>query len=140
MVEPNIAISAQVVDSVTFNGVTFDVSTNSDGTLGENALSGEGQATVSINVPSDILANVPDATRIGFAVQTTDIFFVQSSEENKRTPISLVLSLDVFDEEGKTEINDLQRTIDFTFTVEIEALCVFWDECKKLLYCFYKIL
>lgn len=130
VIEPSIAVSVQDIDSVSYNGLTFNVSTNSDGRLGDNAFSAEGQATVSVDVPSNVLAIVANATRIGFSVQTSDIFFVQQSADDKQSPISVIVSLDIFDADGKVEVNSLQQTIDFTFVVEVEAVCVFWNACK----------
>ena len=132
IVQSTVAISAQEIVPINFNGLNLAVSTTTDGTLDENSLSTERDSTASVIVPDNLLSGVPNAERIAFGVQTNPAFFIQSLEIVQRTPVSVILSLDVYSDEGKEAISNLQPGITFSFSLpdSLNVLCTYWDDCK----------
>lgn len=130
IIQPNIAIRAQEVVPDNFAGLTFGVATNSDGNLDGNSLTEVRESTATIDIPDSLLAGVPTAERVAFGVLTNDAFFVQSSStENRRDPVSLIISVDVFSDTGKETVSNLEPGISFTFTISnpSNGMCTFWD-------------
>ena len=128
IVQNQIAIQVQEVDSDHFDGMKYAVATNSDGVLNEDSLSGIGETTATI--PDDLLVAVPNAERVGFGVFTNDSFFVQKSSVPLRVR-SVIVSFDVYTDNGIEEMTNLETPVTFTFTASISTplLCVFYDTC-----------
>ena len=137
VIQQTVAITAQEVTPEDFTGLSFTVSTTTDGTLDDNSLSGEGQPTASVMAPDNLLNGIPDADRIAVGVLTDSTFFVQSETAQQTTPISVIVTFDVFSANGKETVSGLDPGITFTFTSSesSNAICSFWNTRE---YCLYK--
>ena len=135
VIQQTVAITAQEVTPENFTGLSFTVSTTTDGTLDDNSLSGEGQPTASVMAPDSLLNGIPNANRIAVGVLTDSTFFVQSETVQQTTPISVIVTFDVFSANGKETVSGLDPGITFTFTSSSSSgMCVFWDEGKFKLF------
>ena len=135
IIRTKIAIMAQEISAENFTGLSFGVALNSNGNLDGDSLTGDGERTGSINVPEDLLDGVEiiGNARVAFGTYTDDTLFVQATV--RREPATIIMTLDVFSEEGKVEVDNLENPVILTYivpgSIQISSLvCAFWNSSE----------
>ncbi len=131
IIQPRVAVQAQEVDPITFNGFNIAVTINSDGQLDQASLSGSGEATASITVVESFLTEVPDVDRLVTAVFVDDDLFVQDPLVDAVSVAGIILSFDAISNNGDViNVIDLVNPITISFSVSdsiLNPVCTFYD-------------
>lgn len=107
---------------------------SSDGTFDDEALSGSGRPTASLNLPMELIENFGNG-RVVINSYVSDSLFQQipSDDSTIREPASVIVSVDIYAGRNKQIVNNLAVPITFSFVItgQLNSECAFWDEQQR---------